>query len=107
VRKTSGAFSQDSQRRPAASCQNGHVLYDLRDALRTLRRSPAFAASAILALALGIGANVAVFSVVYAVLLEPLPYREPERLVQLSERNLFESVNVSFLGQRPSARSSA
>ena len=64
---------------------------DLLYALRTLRRSPAFAASAILALALGIGANTAVFSVVYAVLLKPLPFSEPERLVHLSERNPSQS----------------
>ena len=63
------------------------MLNDLRYALRTLRRSPAFAISAILALALGVGANTAVFAVVYAVLLKPLPYAEPERLVRLFEQN--------------------
>ena len=61
------------------------MLHDFRDAVGTLRRSPGFAASAILALALGIGANRAVFSVVYAVLLKPLPYPEPDPLVRLYE----------------------
>ena len=56
-------------------------MHDLRYALRTLRNRPAFAIAAILTLAIATGANTAIFTVFYRVLLRPLPYREPERLV--------------------------
>lgn len=59
---------------------------DLRLATRALLRRPAFCAVVVLTLALGIGANSAIFSVVKAVLLEPLPYREPERLAMIWSR---------------------
>src|ERR1043165_942070 len=60
---------------------------DLRFGLRLLRESPGFALTTIAVLALGIGANVAVFSVVEAVLLRSLPMRDPERVVMIWEKN--------------------
>jgi putative ABC transport system permease protein len=72
----------------------GTVLNDLRYGLRMLRRNPGFAAVAIVTLALGIGANAAIFSVVDAVLLQPLPYANPGSLAVLWQKNQNGGTNL-------------
>src|SRR6202522_2090068 len=74
----------------------GSFLRDIRFAWRTLAKNPGFMVVAILTLALGIGANVATFSVVYAVLLRPLPFPHPEQLVRVFDD--LRSSNVKNVG---------
>jgi len=64
------------------------LLFDLRYAARALARNPGFACVSVLALALGIGANTAIFTVVNRVLLRPLDFEKPEQLIIVRERNL-------------------
>ena len=71
------------------------MINDVRYAVRALAATPGFTAAAILALALGIGANTAIFTAVYGVLLKPLPYREPDGLVRISETRRGGSWNVA------------
>jgi putative ABC transport system permease protein len=83
---------------PGALGQLDHFLRDVRYASRSLRKSPAFAATAILTLALGIGANTAIFSALEGAVLAPLPYTQPDRLVMvlLYKRALKYSTYLSY-----------
>src|SRR5439155_12360890 len=85
------------------------VRADLTGAVRMLRKNRGFAAAAVVTLALGIGANTAIFSVCHAVLFEPLPYPEPSRIVTLWERQrdgtLSTVAPANFVDWRDASRS--
>jgi hypothetical protein len=73
------------------------LFYHLRHAIRLLGREPGFAAAALLTLALGVGANAAVFAVVEAVLLRPLPYADADRLVIVKHRDTRTGLTKEFI----------
>jgi putative ABC transport system permease protein len=93
---TSFAWAANLPRRPPVKRGVTTILYDLRHAARALRKHPGFLAVVVLTLGFGIGINTATFSIVNAVLIRPLPFDQPERLVALTERVSGFAQNAPF-----------
>lgn len=97
IRRSCESLARRRDRRIRRTMGWEAVMQDIRYAVRSLMRSPSFALVALLTLALGIGANTAIFSVVHGVLLRPLPFDQPERLVYIQERGQRDgSMNVAW-----------
>jgi putative ABC transport system permease protein len=108
--RRAGAFRSELGQAPSESLLNG-VLQDVRYAGRTLAKNRGFTAVAALTLALGVAVNTTIFSVINAVMLRPLPYAEPDRLVRIWESNpalgwpQFSASHPNFLDWRTHTRS--
>jgi len=79
------------------------LLHDVRLALRSLRRAPGFTLTTVLTLAIAAGANAAIFAIVYGILIKPLPYREPARLVAIWPGHFQSNVDLLYLRERAAA----
>lgn len=75
-----------------------HLVHDMRYALRIFRRNPGFSCIAILSLSLGIAGNTAIFSIINTLLIKPLPYHEPSRLMRITQ--LYPKAILEYFGQR-------
>jgi putative ABC transport system permease protein len=87
LRERDPAWQPPAERRQGDGMMK-NILRDVKQGLRLLRRAPGFTAVAVLTLALGVGANSAIFTVTYAILLKPLPYTNPHQIVLINENNL-------------------
>jgi macrolide transport system ATP-binding/permease protein len=97
VRQFGNAAQLKDKSQEAVGFRWESVMHDLRFALRQFRKNPGFTVTAVLMLALGLGASVAIFAFVDAALIKPLPYADPQRLVHVTESEVaIQRVNLSY-----------